>query len=105
MPRVSSLYCACVLVLGCSYEVIAQAQQIPQSALPDSPDTVSQIISAAYSQSQDSASSRPFTAQQGNTPPIPTDAQIPQSKLILVIIPTFRAVSTSQVLPPQSAKD
>jgi hypothetical protein len=105
MPRASSLYCACVLVLGCSYQVIAQAQQIPQSAIPDSPDTVSQIMGAAYSQSQDSSSSRPFTTQQGNTSPLPMDEQTPQTKRILGIIPNFRAVSTSQVLPPQSAKE
>jgi hypothetical protein len=80
------------------------AQQMPQSALPDSPDAVSQVMNTAYSESQDSSSSRVFTAQQDNTSPISTDAQIPQTKRILGIIPNFRAVSTSQVLPPQSAK-
>jgi len=104
MLRASSLYFACAL-LGCSYEVIAQAQQVLQSALPDSPDTVSRVVSAAYSQSQGSSSSSAFTAQQGNTSPFPADAQIPQTKRILGIIPNFRAVSTSQVLPLQSANE
>ncbi|HEY1741629.1 MAG TPA: hypothetical protein VGG18_00580 [Granulicella sp.] len=105
MLRASSLYFACVLFLGCSYEVIAQTQQVPQSALPDSPDTVSQVVSAAYSQSQGSSSSRAFTAQQGNASPFPADAQIPQTKRILGIIPNFRAVSANEVLSPQSAKE
>lgn len=105
MLRASSLYLACVLFFGCSNDAIVHAKQMPQSALPDSPDTVSQVMNTAYSESQDSSSSRVFTAQQGNTSPIPTDAQIPQTKRILGIIPNFRAVSTSQVLPPQSAKD
>lgn len=105
MLRASSLYVACVLFLGCSYEVIAQTQQVPQSALPDSPDTVSRVVSAAYSQSQGSSLSSAFTAQQGNASPFPADAQIPQTKRILGIIPNFRAVSANQKLSPQSVKE
>jgi hypothetical protein len=49
--------------------------------------------------------SRPFTTQEGNTSRLPMDEQTPQTKRILGIIPNFRAVSTTQVLPPQSAKE
>lgn len=105
MLRASSLYFACALFLGCSYAVVAQVQQIPQPTLPNSPDTLPQVLSATYSRSQDSYSSRPFTTQQGNTPSSPMDEQTPQTKRILGIIPNFRAVSTSQILPPQSAKE
>lgn len=105
MLRVSSLYFACVLFLGCSYAAVAQVQQIPQSALPDSPDALSQVSSAAYSQSQGSPSSEPFITRQGNTSSSPMNEQTPQTKRILGIIPNFRAVSANQVLPPQSAKE
>jgi hypothetical protein len=42
---------------------------------------------------------------QGGTSLPQTDGQVHQTKLILGIIPNFRAVSANQVLPPQSAKE
>jgi hypothetical protein len=75
---------------------------MPQPALPDSPDVGAQVTGNVYAGSQDSStSSRPLTSRK-NT--LPTDEQIPQTKRILGIIPNFRAASTGQVLPPQSAK-
>jgi hypothetical protein len=62
-------------------------------------------MSTVSTQLQDSSSSRPLSPQQNSTSLLPTGEQIPQTKRILGIIPNFRAVSTSQVLPPQSAKE
>jgi hypothetical protein len=52
-----------------------------------------------------SSSNDPTAFQKSSTPSPSTDAQIPQTKRILGIIPNFRAVSANQVLPPQSAKE
>jgi hypothetical protein len=105
MLRASSLCRACVLVLGCSLHISAQTNQTPQSALPDSPDTVSKTMSDGNSGSQGSSPNSSLTPQQSTASPLLADQQTPQTKRILGIIPNFRAVSTSQVLPPQSAKE
>ena len=105
MPRASSLCFICALVFGCSFHVIAQTKQTPQSALPDSPDMVPKTMSDGNSGSHDASSSSSLTSQQSSTSPLLADEQTPQTKRILGIIPNFRAVSTSQVLPPQSAKE
>ena len=107
MPRGSSLYFSCALFFGYSFYVVAQVQQMPpQAALPDSPGTIAQFMSDARPGSQDSSSSNtPLTSQQSNTSSLGTDEHVPQTKRILGIIPNFRAVSTKQMLPPQSAKE
>jgi hypothetical protein len=85
---------------------IVQAQQISQPSLPDSPGMVARLESDSHSGPADvSSSNDPAAFQQGSTPSPLTDAQIPQTKRILGIIPNFRAVSANQVLPPQSAKE
>jgi hypothetical protein len=67
---------------------------------------VARLESDSHSGSADvSSSNDPAAFQQSSTPSPSTDAQIPQTKRILGIIPNFRAVSANQVLPPQSAKE
>jgi hypothetical protein len=85
---------------------IVQAQQIFRSSLPDSPGMVARFESDGHFGPTDfSSSNDPTEFQQSSTPSPSTDAQIPQTKRILGIIPNFRAVSANQVLPPQSAKE
>jgi hypothetical protein len=85
---------------------IVQAQQISRSSLPDSPGMVARFESDRLFGPTDFSSSNERTAfQQSITPSPSTDAQIPQTKRILGIIPNFRAVSANRVLPPQAAKE
>jgi hypothetical protein len=74
------------------------AQQTAPDPLPDSPGTV---VTA------DSSSNDGQSAAPGQTPTTPQQAGNNQAppKRLFYIIPNFRNVSTTTVLPPQSAKD
>ena len=71
---------ALVLLTGYS-----PAQQIASAELPDAPQP-----------------QQPTTVPDNTAPPAHTD---PQTKRILGVFPNFRAVSTTDHLPPQSVKD
>jgi hypothetical protein len=79
---------------------IAQAQQLTQTLLPDSPDSALQSAPT----SQTSSSSDQFSPQNA-APSAPSEYQSAQTKRILGILPNFRSVSAGTTLPPQTVKD
>jgi hypothetical protein len=114
MSKLSSFYCACLLLAACSVYGIAQAQEMPQASLPDSPGAI--LASNAHDASADDTSSsndaaaEPPSLQQSNAPASPSgqstsDQSATQTKRILGIIPNFRAVSANTKLPPQTKKE
>jgi hypothetical protein len=105
---------ACLLLASCAGYGVAQAQQMPQATLPDSPGAI--VASNTHSASADGISSsndaaaEPPSLQQSNASASPadqsaSDPQPKQTKRILGIIPNFRAVSSDAKLPPQSPKE
>ena len=105
---------ACLLLASCSVYSVAQAQQMLQVSLPDSPGAI--LASNTHRASADDTSSsnddaaEPPSLQQSNASASPggqsaSDPQPKQTKRILGIIPNFRAVSTDAKLPPQSPKE
>jgi hypothetical protein len=119
MSKPSSFYFACLLLAACSVYGVAQAQQIPQASLPDSPGAIlasnARDASADDTSSSNDAAAEPPSLQQGNaststsgqsTSGQSTSGQpATQTKRILGIIPNFRAVSANTKLPPQSNKE
>ena len=114
MSKTSSFYFASLLLASCSVYGIAQAQQTPQSSLPDAPGAI--LASNAHDASADDTSSsngaaaEPPALQQGNASTSPSGQSTSgqpaaQTKRILGIIPNFRAVSANTKLPPQSPKE
>jgi hypothetical protein len=108
---------ACLLLASCSFYGIAQAQQVPQASLPDSPGAIVASNTHRASADDDTSSSsdaaaEPSSLQQSNPPSTTapagqteTDQPAKQTKRILGIIPNFRAVSTTTKLPPQTPKE
>jgi hypothetical protein len=115
MSKHSSFHFAVFLLASCSVYSIAQAQQTPQSSLPDSPGFIlasntPSVPADDVSSSSNESAAAPAPPQQSNTPSSPagqstSDQSTTQTKRILGIIPNFRAVSTTQKLPPQSPKE
>jgi hypothetical protein len=104
MYRTLSFSFSGLLLCSCLYG----SAQTPvfQSPLPDSPGTLAMLATDTPTGTMDSSSSNQSApAQQTSTSAAPAEEQIRQTKRILGIIPNFRAVSTSQVLPPQSPKE
>ena len=110
MSKHSSFRFAFLLLASCFVCAVAQAQQTPQSSLPDSPGAIlaSNVPPAS---TDDISSSNQSSAPQQSNPPSPagnqptTDQSGTQTKRILGIFPNFRAVSANTHLPPQSVKD
>lgn len=99
--------CAIVFLVACSFCGIAMAQNVSQDSLPNAPDAAPILASTnrlTLAANQSSPNKAVAPKQSGTNLP-PDDEQGHQPKRILGIIPNFRAVSTNQVLPPQSAKD
>lgn len=105
MPK-RFLLCFAALFSFCGLNGFAQQQQVAQYSLPDSPDAASPLgIATQTDTARDSSSSNQQSDAQSKTFPSQNDEQARQTKRILGIIPNFRAVSTNQVLPPQSPKE
>ncbi len=105
---------ACLLLASYSVYGVAQAQQTPQGALPNSPGAIlasnTHLASADDTSSSNDAAAEPLSLQQGNASSSPSgqstsDEPAAQTKRILGIIPNFRAVSTTTKLPPQTPKE
>jgi hypothetical protein len=105
---------ACLLLASYSVYGLAQAQQAPQGSLPNSPGAIlasnTHLASANDTSSSNDAAAEPSSLQQGNASSSPSgqstsDEPAAQTKRILGIIPNFRAVSTTTVLPPQTPKE
>jgi hypothetical protein len=105
---------ACLLLASYSVYGVAQAQQTPQGALPNSPGAIlasnTHLASADDTSSSNDAAAEPPSLQQGNASSSPSgqstsDEPAAQTKRILGIIPNFRAVSTTTKLPPQTPKE
>jgi len=114
MSKFPSFYSACLLLASSSAYCVAQAQQIPQSSLPDSPGFIlasnTHSVSADDTSSSNESAAAPAALPQSNTPSSPanqsaSDQEARQTKRILGIIPNFRAVSANTHLPPQSPKE
>src|ERR1700677_1496890 len=98
MYRTLSFSFSGLLLCSCLYG----SAQTPvfQSPLPDSPGTLAMLATDAPTGTMESSpSNQSAPAQQTSTSAAPAEEQIRQTKRILGIIPNFRAVSTSQVLP------
>jgi len=100
-------YCAVALLLTCSLCGDLKAQQASQVSLPDAPDATSTLASRAQLNpaADQSSPNKAANPPQTTTSSSQGDEQDHQPKRILGIIPNFRAVSTTQILPPQSAKE
>jgi hypothetical protein len=105
---------ACILLVSCSVYGVAQAQQAPQSYLPDSPgailasDTHRASPDETSSSNDDAAELTSFQQSSASSPPSgqsESDQPPKQTKRILGIIPNFRAVSANTKLPPQTPKE
>jgi len=87
------------LILPHWYTAGAQQAQTAGPAATDS-------SSSAESNADSNLAALPDDPQaQTPTPSAPEDKPAPQTKRILGIIPNFRAISTDQKLPPQTAKE
>jgi hypothetical protein len=99
----------CVLVFLSAYTFcgVAVAQTVSPPSLPDAPDATTALASSGQLDlaADQSSSNKAATPPQTTTTSSPGDEQDHQPKRILGIIPNFRAVSTNQTLPPQSAKE
>jgi hypothetical protein len=113
MSKFSPSHFACLLLASCSVYSVAQAQQMLQVSLPDSPGAIlasnTHRASADDTSSSNDAAAEPPALQQSNASSSPTgqsasDQPPKQTKRILGIIPNFRAVSANTKLPPQSPK-
>jgi hypothetical protein len=110
MSKPSSIHFAFLLLASCFVCGVAQAQQTPQSSLPDAPGAIlaSKVSPAS---TDDISSSNQSSAPQQSSPSSSagnqsaTDQQATQTKRILGIIPNFRAVSANTHLPAQSRKE
>jgi hypothetical protein len=117
MPKFFCGRFACLLLASGFAYSNAQAQQLPQASLPDSPgaivasNTHRALADDDTSSSNDSAAEPPSLQQSSPSSPTATSDQAQteppakQTKRILGIIPNFRAVSTSTKLPPQTPKE
>jgi hypothetical protein len=117
MPKFFCGRFACLLLASGFAYSNAQAQQLPQASLPDSPgaivasNTHRALADDDTSSSNDSAAQPSSLQQSSPTSPTATSDQAQteppakQTKRILGIIPNFRAVSTSTKLPPQTPKE
>jgi hypothetical protein len=107
MRRAVAPCCVFVFLCACSFCGISTAQTVPQASLPDAPGAVSTFASSAQLDlaADQSSPNKAATPPQTTTTSSPGDEQNHQPKRILGIIPNFRAVSTNQILPPQSAKE
>ena len=76
------------------------------NAIPDAPQPGAAVESSSVAALDDAQQTPPSSTSptQPTIPPLPT-SRAPQTKRILGIIPNFRAVSTDEKLPPQSAKE
>ena len=99
--------CAIAFLFARFFCGIAGAQEASQDSLPDAPDAAATLGSGAQLNlvAEQSSSSKSATPPQTATTSSSGDEQDHQPKRILGIIPNFRAVSTNQKLPPQSAKE
>jgi hypothetical protein len=107
---------ACLLLASCSFCGVAQAQQEPQTSLPNSPGAIlasnTHAVPDDETSSSNDAAAEPSSFQQSNPSPSTTtngqsqtDQPPKQTKRILGIIPNFRAVSANTKLPPQTPKE
>jgi hypothetical protein len=110
MSKHSSFHFAFLLLASCFVYGVAQAQQTPQSSLPDAPGAILASNVPPASTDDISTSNQSSTPQQSNPSssagnPAANEQQATQTKRILGIIPNFRAVSSNTHLPAQSAKE
>jgi hypothetical protein len=120
MSKHSSFRFAFLLLASCFVCSVAQAQQTPESSLPDSPGAILASNVPPASTDDISSSNQSSAPQQSNASSSPsgqspsgqpttgqptTDQSGTQTKRILGIFPNFRAVSANTHLPPQSVKD
>jgi hypothetical protein len=89
------------LACACGFPASLHAQSVAQSDVSSSQPAVE----SADASSQSSALPPAPTPQQNQSATQPPDRQAQQTSRILGVIPNFRAVSTTDHLPPQSVKE
>lgn len=98
----------CIAALFSFYDLRGFAQQmyVAQHSLPNLPDAASLLgVGTQTDTGVDFSSPNQPSGAQSKTSSLQSEEQVGQTKRILGIIPNFRAVSTNQVLPPQSSKE
>jgi DNA-binding PucR family transcriptional regulator len=107
MHKAVASCCVLVFLSASAFCGVAAAQTASPPSLPDAPDATTALASSAQLDlaADQSPPNEAATPPQTTTTSSPDDQQDHQSKRILGIIPNFRAVSTNQILPRQSAKE